>query len=92
MAVIGRWTTETEVLDDVAEALRRVTVAQERVIVSQRGEPVAAIIPLEDLRLLQVLEEEELDRIDIEEIRKGRLDPDNQVAIPLEQVKAELGL
>jgi len=36
-------------------------------IVSHRGKDLAAVIPIEDLRLLERLAQEEMDRIDIED-------------------------
>ncbi len=54
------------------------------------GQEIAAIIPIQDLRLLLRLEEE-LERIDIEDIRRARQDPANHQRVPLEQVKAEMG-
>ena len=53
----------------------------------RRGKAVAALIPLEDLALLEELE----DRLDVEEAERRLADP-NEVPIPYEQVQKELGL
>ena len=82
---------EIEQVEDVQEALRRALADSTRVIVASDGEPVAAVIPMDDLYLLLRLEDAELDRIDLEEIAKRESDPDERL-IPLAQVKAELGL
>ena len=77
---------------DLRAAVERAAANDERLVVRAGDEELAAIIPMEDFRLLLRLEEEELDRIDIEEVRRLRADPNEQEWIPLEQVKAELGL
>jgi hypothetical protein len=83
---------EIELAGDLRAAVRGAAAAEERLVVVEGGEEIAAIIPMEDFRLLLRLEEEELDRIDLEEVRKRREDPGQQELIPFDQVKAELGL
>jgi hypothetical protein len=77
---------------DLARAVRRAAAEQRRLVVREGDREIAAIIPLEDLRLLLRLEEEELDRIDQAELRRALADPDNYPPIPWEQVKREAGL
>ena len=77
---------------DLRAAVERAAANEERLVVRAGGEELAAIIPMEDFRLLLRLEEEELDRIDVEEARKALADPENQTRIPLAQFRAELGL
>lgn len=81
-----------ELADDLAAAVRRAAAEQRRLVVRDAGREIAAIIPLEDLRLLLRLEEEELDRIDREEARRALADPDNYPSGPWEQVKRAAGL
>lgn len=83
---------EIETVEDIDEAIRLVNADDARVIFERDGEPVAAVISLESLRLLLRLEDEELDRIDLEEIRRAEADRAQQERIPWEQVKSELGL
>jgi prevent-host-death family protein len=71
---------------DLEEILRRVTCEQERVLVRRDGKPVAALISLEDLHLLEWIE----DRVDAEEAEKHLTDPAEQPQ-PWEEVKARLG-
>ncbi len=78
----------TEARDAFGETLNRVAYGKERVVLSRRGKPLAALVPLEDLALLEQLE----DRLDLEEARKALADPQNRERIPWEGVKAELGL
>jgi len=49
---------------------------------------MAALVPVEDLRLLELLEDE----LDLEAARKALADPKNKVRLPLAAVKKRLGL
>ncbi len=69
---------------EFADIVNRAAYAGERVIVHRRKKPVAAVVPLEDLELLEQLE----DRIDLEEARK-RL---NEPTVPWSKIKKDLGL
>ena len=72
------------------EVVNRAAYGKERTIVSRRGKDLAAVIPMEDLRLLERLAREEMDRRDLEDARAALAEPGEN--IPLEQVKKELGL
>ena len=70
-----------------SHSLTRVVMKRERVVVHRRGKAVAALVPLEDLALLEELE----DRADVQEAAR-RLADANDKAIPYEQIRQELGL
>lgn len=74
----------------VSNSLTRVITKRERVVVHRRGKAVAALIPLEDLALLEELE----DRLDLEDFRaaKEEWERDGKKTIPWEKIKADLGL
>jgi prevent-host-death family protein len=74
--------------EEFAEVLNRVAYGKERIVLHRHGKPLVAIIPMEDLQLLERLIEEEEDRIDVEEARRILADPTDQ-GVPLEQVKGE---
>jgi prevent-host-death family protein len=74
-----------DVRNDFAETLNRVRYQGERVVVERRGKGVAALVPVEDLELLQELE----DRLDLAAARKALKEPGR---IPWEKVKKDLGL
>ncbi len=78
----------SQVRKDFAEALNKVAYQHERIVLHRRGKDVAALVPVEDLELLEKLE----DQLDIEAADKALADPQNQTRIPWEQVKAKLGL
>lgn len=74
---------------NLAHVVRRAEGEHRRFIVRDGGDDIAAIIPLADLHLLLRLEEEELDRIDLEEARRALADPDDGPPIPWEPVIRE---
>jgi prevent-host-death family protein len=69
---------------EFADLVNRAAYAGERVIVHRRKKPVAAIVPIEDLDLLEKLE----DRMDLEDARK-RL---NEPTVPWSKIRKDLGL
>lgn len=67
------------------KTVNRVAFGKERLLLERRGEDVAAVVPLEDLRLLEDLE----NRIDLEVARKALQEPGS---VSFEALKKELGL
>ena len=82
----------TEVRESIAEYVNEVAYGKERVILKRHGKEVAALIPIEDLRLLERVEVELGDRLDLEETRKALIDPGNRKRLPWSAVKKSLGL
>ena len=72
----------------LADVVNRVAYAKERISLGRRGRAVAAIVPVEDLELLEKLE----DRIDIEAARKALAQARGKKLIPWNKIKARLGL
>ena len=70
--------------NEFADLVNRAAYAGERVIVHRHKKPVAALVPIQDLELLEQLE----DRMDLEDVRQ-RL---NETTVPWSKVKKELGL
>jgi PHD/YefM family antitoxin component YafN of YafNO toxin-antitoxin module len=71
--------------ETLSHSLTRVVAKRERVVVHRRGKAVAALIPLEDLALLEELD----DRLEVEEALKVLNDPADMI-IPWDQAKTEL--
>ena len=69
---------------EFAEIVNRAEYAGERTIVHRRRKPVAAVIPIEDLELIERYEDE----LDLRLIKKAR----KEKTIPWEQLKKELNL
>ncbi len=69
-----------------ADIINRVAYAKETFIVTRRGKPIAALISIEDLKLLEELEE----RLDIEDAWRARQEPGENIA--WEELREELDL
>lgn len=82
-----------ETLEQLAAALRRVTEHSERVLIGTNGQPSAALIPVEDLKLLERLIEEEEDRIDIADADAAlaEMERTGEKPKPLDEVLREIG-
>jgi prevent-host-death family protein len=79
--------TATRLRNVIGSVLNDVQFKGERVILNRQGKPAAALIPIEDLQLLEELE----DRMDIEEIERVMADPHTEW-LTLEEARRELGL
>ena len=74
--------------EQFADLVNRVAYGHERVRIVRRGRGLVAVVPIEDLALIEAIE----DRIDIEAAKVALADPTNTPRVPWEQVKAELDL
>lgn len=82
--------TSEEVRDGLGELINRVKYRHERMKVTRRGEPVAALVPLEDLEFLeQVLDalDDERDLSVLEE-RLSKFEETGE-GVPWEKIKAD---
>jgi len=77
--------------EEFPELVNRAAYGKERTIISRRGKDLAAIIPIEDLRLLERLAREEMDRIDLEDARAALREAEKKETIPLRDLMRELG-
>jgi prevent-host-death family protein len=64
--------------------LNRVAFGNEAFVLTRRGEPIAALVSMKELKLLQKLE----DQIDIEDAWRAKNEPGDP--IPWEELKKEL--
>jgi len=71
--------------ETLGETLNRVGYGHERVIIEKHGRPVAALISMEDFRLLQALE----DHLDVDAAREALAETGT---VALKDVKGRLGL
>lgn len=74
--------------DQLADILNRVAYGGERITLTRRGKPVAAIVSVDDLELLEVLES----KTDLEDARAALAEASEQGTIAWEAIKSELGL
>ena len=72
-----------ELKNSLGKVLNQAESQGERVIVQRRGKDAAALISIEDLRLLERLTEEAEDRIDVEAANAALAEPGDP--IPLEE-------
>lgn len=75
---------------DFADVLRRVVRGKERVIIRKGKRPVAALVPMDDLRLLEELEDEHDLRVVRE--RLAEWERGGRKSIPIERVARRLGV
>jgi prevent-host-death family protein len=76
----------SEAREDFAELVNRAAYRHERVLIARRGRPVAAIVPIADVKFLERVEDE----YDLQAARDAIAEDGEP--IPWEKVKAELGL
>ena len=67
----------SSVRQNLSKIIDGVRVEGERILVTQHGHPVAAVIDVEDLELLQLLE----DRMDVAEARRRMKEPADKVSL-----------
>ena len=73
---------------NLSDLLSRANYANERVVVTRRDRPVAALVPVEDLELLEELET----RVDIDEVREALSDYAENGGVRWQDLKNELAL
>ncbi len=74
--------------DEFSDLVNRAAYGKERVVLTRRGKALAAVVPLEDVELLERLE----DRIDLDEARAALTEPRDDGTVSWEEIKAEIGL
>jgi len=75
-----------EARNDFADVINRASFGKERFVLTRRGKKLVAIIPVEDLELLEAME----DRLDVEAAKAALADSDERVSY--EDLRRELGL
>lgn len=77
-----------EARNDFSEILNRASFGKERIVLTRRGKDLAALVPIEDLELLERLE----DRIDLEDARAALAEVRESGTVSWEKLKSDLGL
>ena len=77
--------------EEFPELVTRAVLVKERTIVSRHGKDVAAVIPIEDLRLLERLSKEEMDRVDLADALEALQEAKEKGTVPLDDLIKELG-
>ena len=71
-----------------SEIINRAAFGKERMILTRRGKELVAVVPIEDVKLLEALE----DRMDLEEARTALSESKKKGTVSWEKMKKELGL
>jgi prevent-host-death family protein len=71
-----------------ADVVNRAAYGKERIVLTKHNREVAAVVPIEDLRLLEELEE----RIDLQEAAKALAEAKVTGTTSWDDLKSELGL
>ena len=86
--------TASEARGDFRATLNRVAYGHERLVIKRHGSEEVAVIPVEDLRLLERLERQIEDAIDTEAV--GKMIAENpryaEESVPIKDLKEDLGL
>ncbi|MBI4005041.1 MAG: type II toxin-antitoxin system Phd/YefM family antitoxin [Gammaproteobacteria bacterium] len=72
----------------LSEIINRTAYRKERVVLTRRGKQVAAVVPIEDLELLEAIE----DRLDLDTARKALNEAGKKGTMTWSSLKSELGL
>jgi prevent-host-death family protein len=74
-----------DIRNNLADAINRVAYTGERIILERRGKKVAALVPIEDVELLEELENQS-------DIRAARKALKEKGSITLEELKKKYGI
>jgi prevent-host-death family protein len=75
-----------EAREQFSDVVNRAAYGKERVVLTRRGKDLAAVVPIEDMRLLEALE----DQLDSEAAKEALADYALHGGAAWEQVKAEM--
>lgn len=78
----------SEARNELSEIVNQAVYAHKRTVLARRGKDVAAVIPIEDLRLLERLAKAEMDRQDLADAKAALAAGE---FTPIEDFAAEMG-
>lgn len=84
MEAVTRQINSGEARDELPDLVARAAYGRERTVIAKRGKPLAALISIEELELLDRLLEERRDRIDAEAADRVMADEDDEI-VPFER-------
>jgi prevent-host-death family protein len=77
-----------EARNQFSTLVNRAAFGNERIVLTRRGKDIAAIVPLEDLKLLENLE----NRIDLDDAREALRDAHEHGTVSWDELKQQLDL
>jgi len=78
--------TTASAREHFSEIVNRSSYGKERIVLSRRGKDLAEIIPMEDLKLIEMIE----NKLDIEEAKEAIKEAKQKGTISLEEFKKEI--
>ena len=79
----------SEARERFSDLINRASYGQERIILTRRGKPVAAVVPFEDVEWMEEVEDEE----DMEAVKEAKEElARGGKTIPLDELLKELGI
>lgn len=78
--------TTVEAREHFSDLINRTAYGKERVVLTRRGKDIVAVIPLEDLKLLEKME----DYVDLQDAQKSLKEARQKGVVSLEVFKGEL--
>jgi len=78
----------TQAKRQLSRIVQRTATTKRRVVLTSRGKDLAAVVPIEDVRLLEDLE----DRIDLDDARAALANVKEEGTVTWDKIKRDLGL
>ncbi len=78
----------SEARESFSTTVNRVAFGGERVVLTRHGRRVAAVVPIEDLELIEAIE----DARDLDDVREALAEPANRDRVAWKDLRAQLGL
>jgi prevent-host-death family protein len=77
-----------EARENFSDVINRAAYGKERVILTRRGKALVAVVPIDDVKVLEALE----DKVDLEDALASLKEAEEKGTISLGDLKRELGL
>ncbi|MCC8368527.1 MAG: type II toxin-antitoxin system Phd/YefM family antitoxin [Rickettsia endosymbiont of Oxypoda opaca] len=78
--------TTASAREHFSEIINRTSYGKERIVLSRRGKDLAAIVPLEDLKLIEIIE----DQLDLQDAKEAVKEVKQKGTISLDEFKKEI--
>ena len=78
----------TDNSEDFLQMVHSANIDKERIVITTHGQPVAALVPIEDLRALEEFE----DAQDVLDAKTALAEANRDVTVSLAELKEQLGL
>ena len=76
-----------EARENFSDVINRAAYGKERVILTRRGKPLVAVVPIDDVEVLETLE----DKIDLQDTLAALKEAEDKGTMSLQELKGELG-